>query len=101
MAFPRGWESSIELNAVLSEVNDEFDLSRHEEDCPTEVKERIAAEVRKSPQLEYLADDLLECESIAEFNRMLNCVFDEADAERVWCGFPKTHSERHRKVKAT
>lgn len=80
------WIEKIELNAVLSQVQDEFDLSIVEEDCPAEVKERLATEIEKSFHLRHLAHRIREAKAIAAVNRALNDIYDEADAMKVWCG---------------
>jgi len=80
------WRYKIRLNEALEANNEEFDLSRHEEDCPVAAKERIAEQLELSPPLVRFATRVRECKSIAEVNRVLVHVFDEADSSRVWCG---------------
>ena len=80
------WRFNISLNKVLNQCNEDFDLSRHEEDCPEEVKEALAAEVAKAWPLARFSQKIRACKSIAELNRILEVVWDAADTERVWCG---------------
>ena len=82
------WIEKIELNGVLGKAGEKFDLSRAEEDCPDEVKNDLAAEVAKSIWLSRFSGRLRGARSIAEVNRILEQVFDEADRHRVWCGLP-------------
>ena len=80
------WQHSIELNGVVSEMNDRYDLSRVEEDCPDAVKVALANEIRKARPIAGYANDIIACVSIAELNRMLDRVYDSADKNLVWCG---------------
>ena len=82
------WRESIELNKVVASVSDEFDLTRLEEDCPEEAKSRLAAEVEKSSWLRRHGKRLREARSIAEVNRILESVFEDADRHLIWCGLP-------------
>lgn len=81
------WKYKIDLNKVISEMSDKHDLSYVEEDCPQEVKDAIAGEIRKAEPISYLAGRILNCKSIAAVNRALGRVFEEADRRLVWCGF--------------
>lgn len=81
------WRETIELNPVISEMSEKYDLDHVENDCPEEVKEKLAGEVEKSWTLKRFAPKLLKAKSIAEVNRILGNVFNEADRSKVWCGF--------------
>lgn len=80
------WKYKIMLNEAIDENNEEFDLSRHEEDCPVAAKERLAAQCERAPPLVHFAASLRAAKSIAEVNRILRRVFDAADEALVWCG---------------
>lgn len=80
------WRYHIELNKVLDELNEQFDLSRYEEDCPSEVKEAIVKEISKAMPLKRFVPTLRDSLSIAEVNRVIQCIYDEADRSLVWCG---------------
>ena len=81
------WQFKIELNSLISILDDEFDLSRYEEDAPVEVKEKLALEVSKVWPTARFANKFREAKTIAEVNRILESVFDTCDKHRVWCGF--------------
>ena len=81
------WRHKIQLNEVLAELDERFDFSRLEEDCPQEVKQTIADEVQKAFPLARFAKQILAAKSIAALDRVLEKVFDAADRELVWCGF--------------
>ena len=80
------WRYKIELCAVLGKCNEEHDLSRFEEPCPAEVREAVAKEITKALPLVRFAKQVRAVKSIAEFNRVLARIYDEADEKLVWCG---------------
>lgn len=80
------WRHKIDLADVMLKCAEQYDLTRAEEKCPDEVKELIAAEISKALPLRRFAASLRTCKSIAEFNRVLDRVYNEADLMRVWCG---------------
>jgi flagellar motor switch protein FliM len=80
------WRYRIELAKVLEKCNENHDLSHYEEECPQDVKDLIAAEISKAWPLTRLAPRVTESKTIAELNRVLQLVYDVADAELVWCG---------------
>lgn len=80
------WRYRIELNAALAKANDEFDLSRHEEKCPESVLIAVASEIEKALPLARFGKKIRKAKSIAEFNRILSNIYDEADRSLVWCG---------------
>lgn len=80
------WLYKIELNKVLSEMSEKHGLEREEEPCPAEVTEAIATELSKAFPLMRFAPKVKAAQSIAEVNRILARVFDEADKSKVWCG---------------
>jgi hypothetical protein len=82
------WDYKINLNGVISQMNDKYDLSCHEKRCPKEVKSVIAAEIAKAPPLAGFVPGVKACKTIAELNRKLSVIWDKADSARVWCGFP-------------
>jgi hypothetical protein len=82
------WRYKIDLNQVIAELMDDYDLTCMEEDCPPEVKERLIAEISKATPLLRFIDQLQEVKSIAAVNRVLSDVYDEADVSKVWCGLP-------------
>ena len=82
------WSEKIDLNRLLTKLDEEYDLERVEENCPQAVKEAIVAEIRKSTWLASYAEDVLACKSIAAVNRCLQKIYDVADIRRVWCGMP-------------
>ena len=81
------WRYRIQLNEVIAWATSEFDLSEVEKECPDQVKNKIAEELRKAFPLQRFASKILQAKSIAEVNRILEKVFDTADSELVWCGF--------------
>jgi hypothetical protein len=83
--MPR-WDYQIELNKVIQEIDNEYDLSCHEEECPKEALDKIAKELTKAPPLVRFAGRVQQAQTIAELNRILEQVFDKADECRVWCG---------------
>lgn len=80
------WRYRIELAEILQKCSKDHDLSHYEEECPKDVKEAIAAEISKALPLSRLAPRVMESKTIAELNRVLQLVYDVADAELVWCG---------------
>lgn len=80
------WLHKIDLHEVLRKADDEFDLSRHEEECPHDVKIMLAKEIRKAPPIASYAQKILNSKSIAGVNRILERLYNEADQKRVWCG---------------
>ena len=82
------WDYRINLNGVISKMNDKYDLECFEKPCPDEVKTAIAAEIAQAPPLAGWKDDVLQCKTIAELNRLLERILDRADDYRVWCGLP-------------
>lgn len=80
------WRHKIELNKVISDMSDKYDLSQFEKTCPREVKEALANEVKKAWPLARFADRLMKAKTIAAVNRLLETIFTEADYHRVWCG---------------
>ena len=80
------WRHKIELNAVLAKTSEDFDLERVEEDCPEEVKKLLSEEVKKAWPLARFAPKIMNAKSIAEVNRILENVYNEADRRAVWCG---------------
>ena len=82
------WLHKIELNAVIAEVSEEYDLECVEEKCPQEAKESLALEVEKAPPIAHFGALIRKCKSIAAVNRMLERIFNAADAQKVWCGMP-------------
>lgn len=80
------WLYKIELNNVIKTVCADFDLSKEEEDCPVEVKRLLTDELNKAPPLQIFSSSISQAKSIAEVNRILDQVYDEADRYKVWCG---------------
>ncbi len=80
------WQENIDLNGVLAKVGDEFDLSCVEKKCPKPVKDAIVAEIGKSSRLRNYGPLIQRARSIAEVNRILERVYNEADRIGVWCG---------------
>jgi hypothetical protein len=80
------WRYKIELNKALTEMSEKYDLERHEEPCPKEVKEALASEIKKAWPLQRFCQKILDAKSIAQVNRILENVWNAADTERVWCG---------------
>ncbi len=78
------WLEKINLNGVIRDMDEQHDLSRHEEPCPDEAREAMAKEVEKTSYLRHFAKRLRNAKTIAEVNRILECVYDEADRCRVW-----------------
>ena len=81
------WRYKVELNKVVSEMNDKYDLSHLEDAPPKEVVETIAKEVEKVVPLMTHTSKIRRAKSIASLNRALEMVYDAADKELVWCGF--------------
>jgi hypothetical protein len=77
------WRYNIELNRVISEVTEEYNLEG-EELCPDEAKEALAAEVEKAPPLTHFGQRIRKCKSVAGVNRLLDEIYDAADAALVW-----------------
>lgn len=80
------WRYKIELNQAISQVTEDYDLSRVEEPCPEEVRDILAKECEKAAPLRRFGQQFRDAKSIAEVNRILNDVFEEADKKLVWCG---------------
>lgn len=80
------WISTIELNPLINSLSLKYDLDREEEPAPEEVRIALSKEVSKSIFLIDFSIPLLEAKSIAELNRILNQVYDEADRRKIWCG---------------
>ncbi len=80
------WQHRINLAGVLSAMGEKHDLSRVEEDCPEEVKEALAVEIRKAPPISHFAGRIKRAKSIAAVNRALAALYDDADRWKVWCG---------------
>lgn len=83
------WRYKIELNKVISQVSEDFDLSQFEEPCPENVRVALAEECEKAAPLRRFGRQLRDASSIAEVNRILDSVFSEADQQLVWCGLPE------------
>lgn len=80
------WRHHINLRTVIDDCCEEYNLECVEEDCPEAVKEAIATEIEKAWPIQHFGPRIRDCVSIAEVNRVLNAVFNEADAKLVWCG---------------
>jgi len=80
------WKYQIELNQVINDLSEQYDLECPKEPCPQEVKEALAKELQKAPPLAHYAKKIQKATSIAQVNRILNSVFNTADASLVWCG---------------
>jgi hypothetical protein len=80
------WRHKINLAGVMFDCAAQHDLTHVEEDCPEEVKEAIATEIIKAWPLKRFAPVVREAKSIAEVNRVLKSIYDEADRSSVWCG---------------
>jgi hypothetical protein len=80
------WRHKINLAGVMFKCAEEHDLAHVEEDCPEEVKEAIATEIVKAWPLKRFAQTIRQAKSIAEVNRILENIYDEADRSSVWCG---------------
>lgn len=80
------WQEKLELNTILSDLSDKYDLERLEEPVPEEVKTAIATELKKSRWLVQYASKIENSKSIAETNRVLEKVYDAADRHLVWLG---------------
>ena len=76
------WVEKIDIRGILKEYEPQDD----DEEAPDDVKERLAAEVRKSRHLAYMADRFTDCYSIADIDDVLEEVYQVADARRVWTG---------------
>jgi hypothetical protein len=74
-------------------ILNQFDLSRAEADCPTELKEAIAAELAKAPPLVKFVELVRRRKSIADLNRLLESIYDEADETGVWCSLNPSATE--------
>ena len=81
------WRYECALNQVIAQMSEQFDLTRLEESVPVEVRRALSEEVKKALPLVRFAPTIMDARSIAEMNRILENVFDTADAELVWCGF--------------
>lgn len=82
------WQYKISLNKVLSQLNDEFDFEKLEAPCPQEAKTAIAVEIARALPLKRFRQQIIDCQTIAEMNRVLERIYDAADRSKVWCGFP-------------
>lgn len=80
------WREHIDIAGVLEVMSEKYDLEREEEPCPPEVGEALAAEASKSIWLNRFGSELRASKSIAETNRILNRLYNDADRHRVWCG---------------
>ncbi len=80
------WRYKIDLAGALKKAGDKYDLEFVEENCPKEVKELLASEVKKAFPIAYFAPQIMKAKSIAAVNRILEKVYDEADRSAVWCG---------------
>lgn len=80
------WKYKIELNQVLRDMSNTFDLTCVEEPCPKSVKRAIAKELEKVPGLVPLSKKAMRVKSIAAMNRLLEEIFDAADRQLVWLG---------------
>jgi hypothetical protein len=70
----------------LGSILVQHDLSRIEEDCPAELKEAIATEIAKALPLVKFVEVVRRRKSIADLTRLMEAIYDEADATSVWCG---------------
>lgn len=80
------WKYQIGLNKAIDLCNDKFDMTKHEEQCPEEVKDILIAELKKAWPLEGYIDKVRKVQSIVELNRVLDHIYDRADQMKVWCG---------------
>lgn len=80
------WKQKINLNQILEQLSEEFDLSEVERPCPTVVKNKIANEVERVTVLKPFGKQIRKSRSIAAVNRILEQVFQVADENLVWCG---------------
>lgn len=80
------WRWTIDLKGILNKAADEHDLEKVELPCPDPVRNALAEEVSKAPPLRRFAGAIRAAETIAEVNRILNRVYEEADYAKVWCG---------------
>ena len=84
------WIEKISLNQAIDKANERYDLSRLEEPVPDEVKLLINNEIARSRFLKRFTNRISNAGSIAQLNRILDSIFDDADRNRVWCGMPGT-----------
>lgn len=82
------WNYRIDLNGVVQQLNEELDWKDQEAVCPAVAKERICEEIKKAPPLTGLCGRVMEAESVADLNRVLELIYELADQQRVWCGLP-------------
>lgn len=80
------WQHKIELNQIIQQVSEDFDLSRLEEPCPEQARNALATEIEKAPPLTHFGPKIRDAKSIAEVNRLLEAIFSAADHNLVWCG---------------
>lgn len=80
------WRYKLNLGEVISECDEKFDLSKHEEAVPEEVKTRISDCLSSSNILNAWASKVRHSRSIAELNRILDEIYDIADRQKIWLG---------------
>lgn len=81
------WRGECAVNEELTKLNCEFDLEP-DMACPTEAKERMAKVLEACVPLRKFAANIRAADTVSRFNRVLEAIFDEADAKRIWCGLP-------------
>lgn len=80
------WQYKIELIPLIRKLDEQHDLTRHEEKCPQECLDALADEISKAVPLRAWPSKIRSCRTIAELNRVLDGVYNAADRSRVWCG---------------
>lgn len=85
------WKDKINLNGALRAVSKHFELEDAEDSHPVpfQLVKVLVEEASKTPALRKVAAEmLLHCQTVGDVNYFLDKLYNIADREKIWCGFP-------------
>lgn len=76
------WRYHIELAAIIDRANGLSD----DDVVPDDIKRAMASEVKKAPPIAHFARSIMQATTIRSMNRVVERLYNTADATMVWCG---------------
>jgi hypothetical protein len=76
------WKQSINIKPALQKGDDLDD----DDKLPEGIKDEVVGELARVPALTCFIEEVKHCETVGEFNDILDDIYDVADKQRIWLG---------------
>lgn len=82
------WRYRIPFHLVLTSIHEKYDPDDEKTKVDEVDKTRMAVVLSQAPPLRWLSNLMRKVETPYQLETLLARIFDEADRQRVWLGFP-------------